>query len=271
MADRNITYKRLWKVVNLAEGMAVNVPPDDNLNLGSIPSSIDPFSESSTQLFPLGTRLEYAERVFRYGKHGGTAQTVGKVHQMTVPLAGHIDEVLGTHAIGATAIDFTPAVITTDDLAADDLAGGYLLINDDTGEGYMYRIKSHPAIVGGVVGVLTLYDPLVVALGAAATGTVHWNPHKKLIIVPSSGPSALVAGVTVRDMSANYYGWYQVKGPCPVLSGPALIIGDKCVCSTATAGAVMASVAGETEGPTIGVAMNSQTDTEYVAVWLHIE
>ena len=43
--------------------------------------TVDPYSESATQLFPLGTTLVYGNNVYRYVEIGGTAVTAGKLLQ----------------------------------------------------------------------------------------------------------------------------------------------------------------------------------------------
>ena len=269
MADRNQTtefgLKYIWAT---QEGMMVMKPHSDFIERHVQDGKIDPFaSDGTVQKWPLGTELWYADRRFRYAKAGGTALVTGKLYQSVVPLAGHIDEVVGEPAAGDTTIAFTPNTVTTDDLAANQLADGYLYINDDTGEGYMYRIKSHPAILGGASGTITLYDPIVVTLGSGATATVLHNPYRGIIVHPSPA-TAKLAGVAVYPVPANEFGWIQYRGPCAVLTGGTIVISDVVVPSTATDGAVMASAAIETDGPVIGEVMAVNADTEHSAIYL---
>ena len=266
MTDRNLTTKRYSQVQMTREGMYLYLPPSDLVEVGGIPGVIDPFAESSGQQFPLGTKLVYAEREFRYAKMGATVGVAGNLYQSVVPLAGRIDEAIGTPAVGDTTIDFTPNTVTTDDMAADEFADGYLWINDETGEGEMYRIKSHPAITGGVSGVITLYDPIRVAPAAAATATIVHNRWRNVIIHPSP-PTALLAGWTVKAVTANYYCWLQTRGPVAALTQGTLIIGDLCAPSATVNGAVMPSAALETDGPIVGQVMAVNADTEYAGVW----
>lgn len=271
MVDRNQSTKRLWGQFTTSEGMRLYVPPSDFLKLNSIPRVVDPFDSGTTQLYPLGTKLEYAERVFRYSKMGGTAGAVGKLYQSVVPLAGHKDEVITYPAIGATTISFTPAVVTTDDLAADELADGYLFTNGtEAGLGQMYRIKSHPAIVGAVVGVITLYDPIRVAPGTSQTGTVLHNKYRN-VIIHDSPPTAELVGVCINTLAANAFGWLQTQGPCAVLTQGTLVIGDFCVPSATVDGAVMPSAAFETDGPYVGKVMIILADADYSAIFLQLE
>jgi hypothetical protein len=191
-----------------------------------------------------------------------------KLMQSVVPLAGHINEVVTAAAIAANTISFTPAVAVTDDMAANEFADGYLHFNASTGQGYMHRIRSHPAITGAVAGVLTLYDPIVVATVAATTkATILHHPLRKIII--SDSPStAQPVGVTVAAVAANAYCWIQYQGPCACLVGGTWIINDILVSSATTDGAIMPSAAFETDGPEIGIAMAVNADTEYGPVYL---
>jgi hypothetical protein len=217
--------------------MYLRLPPSDQLVVQEMPDVIDPFTESITQQFPLGAELFYAERKFRYSKNGGTALAVAKLVQQAVPLAGHIDEAVDIPAIGSKTIAFTAAVDPTDAVVVDGLADGYILVNDDTGEGYIYRIKSHPVMPGATSIVITLYDPILVALVAASTATVFYNKYKSLIIHPSP-PTALVIGVPVIAVTASYYFWSQVGGICPVLADGTLVINNGVSPSESVDGAV---------------------------------
>lgn len=218
MATRNITNKRRWSVISLPEGMILTVPPDDTMARIVVPGSIDPYTESATKEFPLGTKLEYGEEVYRYALCGGTGVEIGALVQAVVPLAGHINEVCGSEAIGDTVIAFTPNTETTDDLAKDELARGYIYIYDGAGEGAKYLIKSHPAIVGAVSGDLTLYDPIRIATAGLVATVIH-NKFYKFIIHPAVQTAAPV-GFTVAAVTADYYCWLQTKGPlCALIDG----------------------------------------------------
>ncbi len=213
MVDRNLneTFRSAKYVTR--EGMEVYIPPSgfDWRSIQSFPAVIDPFDESSSQEFPLGTKLAYGEQVFRYAL-AGIAIEVGALCQAVVPLAGHIDSAIGINAIGDTVVSFTGAVASTDDLTANEVQDGYFYIYDGTGEGQKMRILSHPAITGAVAGNLTLIDPFRLATVAASTGTVIHNKFRAVIITP--GPiTAVPVGWTTGAVTAAYYFWLKVKGP----------------------------------------------------------
>jgi len=226
MASRNISTKRVWNLRQNKAGQVLNIPPDDSLARIVLPDEVDPYTTDSTQKFPLGTRLSCygGQEVYRYALEGGAGVEVGALVQALVPLAGHINEVCGSEAVGDTVIAFTPNTATTDDLVANELAGGYIFIYDGAGEGYKYRIATHPAIVGAVSGDLTLYDPIKVATAGLVATVIH-NPYYKFLIHPSP-PTAMPIGWTVTAVTASYYTWLQTHGPCCALIDGTVVMGQ---------------------------------------------
>lgn len=277
MADRNLTtgFRRPRLFTN--EGMELIFPPSAVKEVDSIPAKIDPFlTNSATQEFPLGTKLVYGDRVFRYVLAGGTSLVAGSLYQSVVPLAGHIDEAIDAPAVGTSVISFTPAATTTDDLTANELSDGYLWVNDETGEGRVYRIKSHPAITGAVAGNITLFDPIQIAPAAAATASVVHNPWRSIIVVPAStGPTSSLVGVAIHAVTNAQYGWIQTEGPCAVLTDGTVVIGCQVMPSDGSvAGAVEAWVPEtdttsevESMGP-IGWVLAVNATTEHSLIWL---
>jgi len=226
LADRNIGVTQRYSKFVTREGMELYVPPSDLVTIGSIPPTIDPWRTNDvTQRFPLGSKLVYGERAFRYTLMGAVAGIAGSLYQSVVPLAGHIDEVVDSAAADGTTIAFTPNTCCTDDLTADELADGYIYINDDTGEGYVYAIRTHPAITGGASGNITLRDPVVVTLGANATATVLHNPFRSVIIHPAP-PTAPIVGCCIAVVTAARFCWLQTAGPVAVKTEGVIVIGE---------------------------------------------
>lgn len=266
MASRNISVKRVWNSRQNKAGQILDIPPDDNLARIVLPDEVDPYTTDSTQKFPLGTRLSCygGQEVYRYALEGGAGVEVGALVQALVPLAGHINEVCGSSAVAATTIAFTPNTQTTDDLAVNELAGGYIYIYDGAGEGYKYRVASHPAIVGGVSGTLTLHDPIKVATAGLVATAIH-SPYYKFLIHPSP-PTAMPIGWTVTAVTASHYTWLQTHGPCCALidsGGAAVVMGQPCVPSAEDDGAVQifdADIATEPNSGLVGWIMEIGAD-----------
>jgi len=249
---------------------------------GSTQAAVDPFTESATQLFPLGTMLHYGDRTFRYGQMGSGAVTAGKLVQQAVHVAHHTNclvinadaATLGTvaysHAAGSRAIAIDTAGDT--DLTADLYAEGYLHVNDAQGEGQTLRVRTHAAHdhSNDASVVIQTYDPLATAVVKNASQlSLTKNPMSGLIVAPTAETGAIV-GVTVINMTAAYYGWFAVRGPCAVLAGENLVLGHKVMRSDADAGACMPDN-GDDLTPQIGQVMASGVvDTEYALILLNI-
>ena len=116
--------------------------------------------------------------------------------------------------IGSKFVEITLAAIT-----ADMFAGGYLVITDDAGEGYTYRIKSNTATDNPATGTfrIELYDPLQVALTAASDFAIQGCLYANLEIA-TAATDTCVAGVTCSTIgAANSCGWIQTKGVVGIL------------------------------------------------------
>ena len=238
----------------------------------------DPFTESSTQLWPLGTELKYGDRTFRYGLCGA-AITAGKLVQQAAHVANHTnntitdaDAVVGSysHAAGSTTISLDTAGDT--DLTANLYAEGYLVFNDSTGEGQMLRIAGHPAHEHGADPsvVITTYDPIstTIVKNSSQCSLVK-NPWSGVVTAPTTETGAVV-GVSVIDMTDAYYGWFCTNGPAAVLAGATLVLGHKVCRSDGTAGAVMPDN-GDDLTPQLGQVMASGVvSAEYGHILLNI-
>ena len=195
---------------------------------GSQYGTVDPYAESSTQLFPLGSRLLYGNTVYRYGKMGAAAVTAGKCVTHAASIAHHFDltPTAGV-AAGETAISVETAGT---DITLNQYANGYLYVNDAAGEGQMLRIKSNPAHDHSADPsiVITSYDDLATAITTSSRITLIPDPNSALIGQAATTTGATM-GVTIVDMTAAYYGWFAVSGPATVLTSGTLVVGNHAV------------------------------------------
>jgi hypothetical protein len=196
------------------------------------------FDESSTQKQKIGTICRLADgREFVYGQAGGANIAVGVICQGAVhDVANH-----GNLAVANANAEATAITVTLGDLlaTANMYAEGFLHFNTGTGAGYAYKIKSHPAANANANLVVTLYDPLRLTL-ATAKGTLSRHPAAAAVIHPSP-PTQTLVGATIIPVTANYYAWFQKKGPACVLANGTLVAGDRAYTSTAVDGAVSPS------------------------------
>lgn len=144
---------------------------------------------------------------------------------------------------GSRYVEITLASIT-----ANQLAGGYLHITDDGGEGYTYRIKGNTATDTPATGNIRieLYDKIQTALTAttdvAITGSLYND-----VEAATAGTDCIVAGVTCASLTATQpYGWIQTAGPATVLCDRAGSIGNVAALSDDIAGAYQDAAGGGT-------------------------
>jgi len=276
-----VTIRYEAPVLVSGNGYILYQPPPTSLE-GLQRSVANPYESSSDQRWALGTKLEYGLQTFRYAKNGGSTGAPGKLFQSVVPLAGHIDEAISTALINALVVGFTPAVTPTDDLVKDELADGLFWTNGtEAGLGQMYRIRSHPAIVGGVEGEITLWDAIRVTFSSSLTGSVYHNPYRGVIIHPSP-PTAHVIGVWPRAVPSSEYAWIQTRGPCPVLGDGTLVIARAVMPSASVDGAVSPWTFTLTEGTPnvvdgtenrkqVGYVMTVAPSGDYSLIFLEID
>ena len=236
---------------------------------GSQYGTVNPWAESSTQLFPLGSELHYGNNIFRYGQLGGTAVTAGKLVQHAAIIANHTNcAATAATTAGTTAISIETAGDT--DITLNQYADGYLWVNDVNGEGQTMRVQSNPAHDHGVDPsiVITTYDELATALTTNSQLSLIANPHTGLIVAPAAETGA-VMGATVIDMTADYYGWFTTSGPQALLSVGTLVVGNIAVRSGGTAGGV--APATDNLLTEVGEVMAARADTEYSLVWMNLQ
>lgn len=263
----------------------------DNGSTGTAPtatlfgksSDVDPYEVSETQQFPLGTKLVYGDRTFRYAFTNG-AITAGLLVQQAPHVANHTNctiinadaATLGTkdysHAAGSRAICLDTAGDT--DLTADQYAEGYLLVNDQEGEGQLLKVRTHlahdhssdPSVV------IETYDPLVTAVVKNSSQvSLIPNPYKDVIVAPATETGAVV-GATVIDVADNRYCWVVTSGPAALLVSEAnVVLGHRVVRSDTDAGGVMAASSDPLLYPVGQVMASGVVDTEYALIMLNIE
>ena len=116
---------------------------------------------------------------------------------------------------------------------------------------------------------LTLYDKVSTALASAdSKADLITNVYEDLIVAPAAETGAVV-GVTVIDMTADYYGWVQIAGPCAVLQVGTVVLGNNVVRSGGTPGGV--APATDDLLTDLGEVMVVNDSGDYCVVWLRIQ
>ena len=223
---------------------------------------------SKTQKEVLGSlRLTADGRKFRYAKAGAAALGAGLMGILAPVIALHINcSVAKAAAIGDREVQITVGATA---VTVDQYKDGYLQINDGTGEGMQYGIESNTACAVNGTTVVSLKDPIQVALVAAATSEVSLIPNPWNGVTESATSESGAAGIAPVAVTIAYYYWCQTGGVAVVLAEGTDAIGTTLELG-AGAGAVKVQ-AGYTcnlVGTIFGTAFIA---AEYKPIWLTID
>jgi len=226
------------------------------------------YTSSAEKQATLGQRFMTADgREFAYTL-AGELLVVGDFYQTAVHDANYVSQALAASAaIGATELTITAG----DTITANQFQDGYLIVSAGTGIGQMFTIKSHPAITSAADGVITLNEPLRVALVLAdSTITVIKNRFDSVVkwATTQTGSSA---GTAVYPVASGEYGWLQVGGTGCALSDSTATAAETTGISpsTTTAGTITKAV---TTQETIGGAAQVVTvSAEVGAIRLNLQ
>jgi hypothetical protein len=176
----------------------------------TIPVDQSIYETSDVAKARLGTRLDVADRTFRYAKAAAASDLVaGRVAVCAAASTGlgTVNLSIASTNIGATVITCTSTSLSTANLWAE----GYFFVADLTGEGHMYRIKGNSA--GSTGFTVTLYDGLIAALGSASKVGISPNPYSGVTLTATGKPM----GVNPIAVTSSYYFWLQTKGLANVI------------------------------------------------------
>lgn len=232
----------------------------------------------------LGTRVNLSDgRSFRYSQFGASVTNALLCAQdISGSGTGGIDD--GAVIVPASAVTTTDGTagsrfvqFTLASMGINQLAGGYFHTEDDTGEGYTYRIKGNTATGDPATGDIRIefYDPIEILLSASTDVFICGNLYANLI-ASVTAVDTIVSGVTTAVQADNDFGWVQTWGPGSVLctltpTEGAIMTGDD-----GTAGSV-SEIGGEgTDAvdligdPIVGYAMHDGTNGAHLLVYLQI-
>jgi len=236
---------------------------------GTAPLSL-PYDFGATQSYPLGTILkEFTGRQWRYGsQNASTAAAAGAVYQSPVPDTGMDELAVAAAAVGARSVTVT---LGATQAAADDFNGGFVVVEDDAGEGYAYLVEDTPAISASAAGAISLAHGIEVALTSSSTVALLKHPGKLVIIHPSP-PTAPIYGVAAAAISTSQFGWYQYRGLAGVATEGTPVIAKQVRASETTDGAVTALDYDESaqDDAILGTVLEVAATTEKSTILLNI-
>jgi len=233
----------------------------------------NPYAESATQQFPLGTRLIRGIEEWLYCRSNATGfATLGTPIQSAAAVHAEADDdiVVGAaSAIGAYTVTLTStANIDTGVFASvDGLKDGFLIVNDEAGQGQLYKIKGNEAFVTTGNAIITLYDPLTVALTTSSEVGIIQNPCNN-VLATTAVVTGMFIGVNQIAVTASYYFWAKTRGPAPAVPNAAIALGTYVVVGT-TAAKFDPSAAVTTELIVGEPITPSIADTEQFIVYLY--
>ncbi len=177
----------------------------------------DLFTSVATQGTDLGAYATAGDgRGYRYVLNGAVTQVPGKIYQGPAQDATN-QTPAGGLATAAAAIGATQVTITTSTtFTANFLAGGYMSVAVTPGQGYLYKIKANTAVSSAANMVVTLEDPIQVALTTASRVLFNLNPFQGTVVAPGTITGTII-GASIFPIVNAQYGWVQTHGQASCL------------------------------------------------------
>jgi len=217
----------------------------------------------------VGSRWDLSDgREVTFVKNGAVALVPGVLTQDAAIVANHQN--LAVTAYQAySANGNVPAKVTVTlgatAATANQYAGGFVVVNDNNGEGQTLRIASHPAADASASLAITLEEGATVAITTASEVCLLPAHGADIIIQPTTVTGAQV-GVTMTSLAAGAYGFVVSRGITSCLAQGAIGVGlGLSVGSVAGSVAVAAATTAR-----LGFAAQAGVDTEYRAVYVNI-
>lgn len=201
---------------------------------------VNPYAESKTQQFPLGTILIQGERGWWYCKNAATGlSTLGTPTQSAAAHHAEADDniVVGAAAaIGDTEVSLTSTTNLDDGIGGtkDAFAEGYIYFNLEAGIGQCYKIKANEAFATTAKSIFTLYDPLTIALTTSSRAGIVQHPCRN-VVAAKAVVTGIFTGIPPLAITADYYFWNQIAGPAAIVGNATIAKGSYVVIGT-TAG-----------------------------------
>lgn len=218
-------------------------------------------AQGGTEIGQLGMTPD--GKTYRYALAAATALDPGK---LCVNADVDTDVVNKTVAATVAAGSFSVVLDAAGAVTLDFYKGGYLTVNDATGEGINYYVEGNTATTGAAEMTVSLSEPLKVGLTVDVSEvTLTQHPYAG-IVISATDQADMPVGVPNVTVALSSYAWVQTGGACSVLWDEAVAKGLALTTGTGVAGAVEAlDAAGE---PQIGIASQAGVDTEYQTAWL---
>lgn len=219
----------------------------------------------------VGTRWDLSDgrEVILASVATGTTVAAGKLYQDPAEVSAH-QNLLVTAFTAYSANGNVPAKVSftlgATAVTANQYAGGFLIVNDNAGEGQTLRIASHPAAALSTSLTVTLEETPTVAITTASEVSLI-PPHGKGVIIAPTTVTGAIVGASLYAVAAEAYGFFCSKGITNVLNDGALTNGSAVSPSNAVAGAVENGVIAQ---GFVGNAIMTGVDTEYRPIFINV-
>ena len=213
-------HKATHKIIN-KNGMSLWLPANI---VGGMFNLNDPdiYAQSATQLYPLGSKLEYADgRVFRYGKFGTTSTDSPKgyllVNENHDPEAeadtdGFYGDLETAAVVGDEYVDLDIATAYAENFFEDGLFIPYP--STSPGNHFAsYRICGSE-LGNGTYCRIYLDAPLKVPMTATDGCNAHRSIYSNLRTGVDQSYTSVMGVSLCSAFTANYFGWIQRRGRC---------------------------------------------------------
>ena len=228
---------------------------------------------SSTAKEQVGTlRITQDGRKFRYAKAGG-ALSAGKAVVAATIAAAHADEAAPSTAVAVGTQQVTLTVTAGTAIAENQLRGGYLAVNDGTGEGHLYAIESNSAVAAdGTSITIGLSEPIRKVWGTT-TATQFTLVHSPWYgVTHSATEENLCCGVAICDVTSGYYCWVQTGGPALALMKGTPAVGSNLTLGSPAGSLKVITGTLDVDQPIVGVQWGTAgVDTEYQPVYMRLD
>lgn len=219
----------------------------------------------------VGTRWDLSDgrEVILASVASGTTVAAGKLYQDPAQITDHQNLAVTAYTAYSNNGN-VPAKVTatlgSTAVTANQYAGGFVFVNDATGEGQALRIASHPAADAAATCAFTLEEGAITALTTSSEISLI-PPHGKGVIIAPTAVTGAIVGASLYVIAASSYGFFVTKGLACVLGDGTITVGSAVSPSNAVAGAVENGVIAQ---GFVGNAVQTGVDTEYRGIFINV-
>jgi hypothetical protein len=180
----------------------------------------NPYSESTSRLYPIGTKFVDDDRIWRYVKAGNTCtrlRILGSYNAYATDLTREYAVLAVQAEVGDTTLTCTAQATVAENV----FAGGYVIIQATVKQ--LYRIVSNTAATVGLTFTVTLDHPVRTTLAVTNYAGLYKDIYAD-VRYNHTNTGGFIAGVCVPHytITSGSYSWGQTWGPSLVACSDAI-------------------------------------------------